>query len=263
MLTTALCAIALRRSLLASVLALVLAIGGTPARAETDLIDPHAAQLLRQMSQALGGAETLSFKAYSLFDEIEPSGVKIKFGQVQEVTLKRPDRLHFTTERDDGTRREGWYDGKTLTIARDDKKTFSQVAVPGTIDELLDWVQDHNLTHVPLIDLLYSDLYGKIEGDLLSGVYAGERSLEGVPLDHLSFETTPGDVQLWLEKGETPLPRRVVITFVAIEGEPEYIGLIREWSLDRPVDDAAFHFEPPAGWQKVDLPVAAPTVPAR
>ena len=80
----------------------------SPARAQTDadeesLLDPAAIERLQAMSDFLGAADTLRFRAGGFFDEVEDSGVKIKRFTVYDIVLDRPDHLHFRTQFDDGT----------------------------------------------------------------------------------------------------------------------------------------------------------------
>jgi hypothetical protein len=245
---------AIGRLLPVCLVVLGVSIAAIGASAEEDLIDPKASDLFKQMSDALGQAQTLQFKAYALYDDFEKSGVKFKRGLVQEVTLRRPDRLHFRTTTDAGTVREGWYDGKTFTVAEPNQKVYGQIDAPASLDELLDLIQDTYNVQVPTVDLLYSDLFERLKNDLLSAVYVGERRVDTALLDHLSLETTPADVQLWLEKGDVPVPRRMVIDLVSVDGEPEYLVLFQDWFLGQFVNDGEFRFAPPADWTKVEIP---------
>jgi hypothetical protein len=245
---------AIGRLLPVCLVVLSVSIAANGVSANEELIDPKASNLFKQMSDALGRAQSLQFKAYALYDDFEKSGVKYKRGLVQEVTLRRPDRLHFRTTTDEGIVREGWYDGKTLTVAEPNRKVYGQIDAPASLDELLDLLQDTYNVQVPTVDLLYSDLFGRLKEHLLSAVYIGERRVDATLLDHLSLETTPADVQLWLEKGDVPVPRRMVIDLVSVDGEPEYLVLFRDWFLGHFVNDGEFRFAPPADWTKVEIP---------
>ena len=219
-----------------------------------ELMDPKALDLFKQMSATVGQAETVQFKAYALFDDFETSGVKYKRGLVQEVTIHRPNKLHYRTIEDNGTIREGWYDGQTFTVAQPQKRLYAQIKAPATLDELLDVIQDKSKIYLPTVDILYSDLYGQLKDHLLSGVYIGENIVDDNRLDHISFETTPADVQFWIEKGGIRVPRRIVLTFTAVKGEPEYLVIFRNWILNAFVNDGEFRFVPPKDWKQVELP---------
>ena len=210
------------------------------------------------MSDVLAKTRSLSLKAESLYDQVESSGVKIKRAVSQEVVLRRPDSLYFRSVRDDGKVREGRYDGKALTIVPEGGGAYARVDVPGTVDTMLDLIQADYQVNVPVADLLYDDLYGRVKDRLLSGVDLGERTIGGEVLDHLSFETTGVDWQLWLERGDRPLPRRLVVTFVNAPGEPEYLTVIKEWKLDPTIEGEMFRFDPPADWRRIELPKVPP-----
>ncbi len=221
-------------------------------------LDPRAVEKLQRMSDALAKTRSLSLKAESLYDQVESSGVKIKRAVSQEVVLRRPDSLYFRSVRDDGKVREGRYDGKALTIVPEGGGTYARVEVQGTVDTMLDLIQADYQVNVPVADLLYDDLYGRVKDSLLSGVDLGERTIGGEVLDHLSFETTGVDWQLWLERGDRPLPRRLVVTFVNAPGEPEYLTVIKEWKLDPTIEGEMFRFDPPADWRRIELPKVPP-----
>jgi hypothetical protein len=234
----------------------ILASGMTAGVASAaDLMDEKAVALFQRMSETLGRAPTLSFTAKTLYDDIEPSGVKVKRGMVQEVTVMRPDRLHFRTVVEGMPTRTGWYDGKTLTVAVPAEQIYAQVDAPGTLDELLDLLQDRYGIYLPIVDLLYTDFYGRTEPYLLSGVLYGEKMIENHAVQHVSFETTPGDVQLWIDRSDiAPVPRRMVVTFTALEHEPEVVMHFEDWVLGDYVDPSVFEVVPRESWKKVEMP---------
>ena len=247
------------RSSAAALLALGLWMAAATVSAqEPGPIDPRAVEKLQRMSEVLAEARSLSLKAESLYDQVESSGVKIKRAVSQEVVLRRPDSLYFRSVRDDGKVREGRYDGKALTIVPQGGGAYARIDVPGTVDTMLDLIQADYQVNVPIADLLYGDLHGRVKDHLLSGVYLGERTVGGEVLDHLSFETTGVDWQLWLERGDRPLPRRLVVTFVNAPGEPEHLTVIKEWELDPALEGEMFSFDPPADWRRIEIPKVPP-----
>ena len=234
-------------------------VAATASAGESARIEPRAAERLQRMSDVLAKAGSLSLKAESLYDQVEEgSGVKVKRAVTQEVVLRRPDGLYFRSVRDDGKVREGRYDGKALTIVPEGGGAYARIDVPGTVDAMLDLVQAEYQVNLPITDLLYDDLYGRVKDHLLSGVHLGERTVGGEVLDHLSFETTGVDWQLWLERGDRPLPRRLVVTFVNAPGQPEYLTVITDWKLDPAVEEATFRLDPPADWRWIELPKLPP-----
>src|SRR5215211_3319216 len=247
------------RACASTLLALQLwAAGAAAAAEEGGPMDPRAVERLRSMSDTLAKARTLSFEAETLYDQVELSGVRIKRAVSHEVVLRRPEDLYFESRRDDGKVREGRYDGKALTVVPEGGGSYARIDAPGTVDTMLDLIQADYQVNVPVADLLYDNLYGRVKDRLLSGVYLGERTIGGEVLDHLSFETTGVDWQLWLEMGDRPLPQRLVVTFVNAPGEPEYLTVIKELKPDPAIEGEMFRFDPPADWRRIEIPKIPP-----
>ena len=239
----------------AFLLAAVLAGGVAAAQdgsADDGLIDPQAERRLRAVSDYLGSADTLRFQAASFFDEVEDSGVKVKRFIIHDVVVQRPDRLHFRSRFDDDTSRIGWYDGTRFVVASETEGLYIDVEAPETIDELVDMLQqDYGMT-LPVADLLYSDFFAAQAPHILSAAYLGERRADDLVLDHLSFESTGADWQLWAEADDTPVPVRMVIEFIHAEGAPQYMITLRDVAIDGPVDDALFQPDLLPEWQLVE-----------
>jgi len=245
------------------ILLLLLGIGtaGAAANAQESLFDPKAEAILQRMSDFLAQAKSFSFKAYSLYDATEDSGIKIKRAIFQDVTVRRPDRLRFHSSLDDGTQRDAWYDGSHLIIVPKDQKKFAEINVPNTLDGMLDEILDNYPINVPLADLLYSNVYKTAKENLISAVYLGERNIDGDILDHLSFESTGADWQIWVEHGDRPVPRRMVIDFVNVPGEPEYMTILQDWHFGQDVGDDTFQFTPPKDWKRFEIAKSPPASP--
>ena len=246
-----------------SVLALVLAGGmavaqdGSPDQEsgspeEQQRVRDLAEERLRAVSEYLGSAETLRFRASSFFDEVEDSGVKVKRFIVHDVVVQRPDRLHFRSRFDDGTSRVGWYDGVRFVVASETEGVYVEIDAPPTIDALLDMLQQDLGMALPVADLLYSDFFGVQAPHILSAAYLGERRFNDLVLDHLSFESTGADWQLWSEADDTPVPIRMVIEFVHAESAPQYMITLRDVAIGEPVDSTLFQPDLLPEWQQVE-----------
>jgi hypothetical protein len=143
-----------------------------------------------------------------------------------------------------------WYDGSTLALLYQEENEYSMVKVPDTIDAMLDHLIDNYEVPIPMADFFYGDVYKAFFDYLISGAYMGQRLVDGVVCHHLSFESTGVDWQLWVEVGEKPLPRRFVITYLNLRGEPEYFAGMT-WDLNPQLDQAMFQFTPPEGAKEV------------
>ena len=53
--------------------------------------------------------------------------------------------------------------------------------------------------------------------------------VDGVECDHLAFRNLETDWQIWIERGERPLPRKYVITSKTVATAPQYTLRLRDW----------------------------------
>ena len=74
----------------------------------------------------------------------------------------------------------------------------------------------------------------------------------GTTCQQYAFRQDDIDWQIWIQKGDYPLPRKLVITTKTDEARPQ-LTAVYTWNLAPSFNDAAFTFDPPAGAGKVVL----------
>ena len=75
--------------------------------------------------------------------------------------------------------------------------------------------------------------------------YIGTSRIDGTECDHIAIRQPDVDWQVWIEKGDTPLPRKVVITTKKQPTQPQFIGTLK-WDINPSIDSNLFTFTPPA-----------------
>jgi hypothetical protein len=55
-----------------------------------------------------------------------------------------------------------------------------------------------------------------------SGYYVGEATIAGILCDNLALRNEDEDVQLWVAQGDKPVPRRIVVTYKNLDGQPQF-----------------------------------------
>jgi hypothetical protein len=222
-----------------------------------------ALERLKAMSDVLGQARGFSVVVTSLFDEPTAGGLAIKRLSRHTIKLKRPNKLAFEAELDDGTTRLGWFDGRTFTVATPATRSYFELPTEGTVDELVSAVESRGLG-LPVTDFLYTDVFGALGRFLIAGADLGERRIGADVTRQLGFESLASNWQLWISVGSRPLPERFVAVYVRQLGDPEYVATFSDWSLEAPADG---EFTPriEADWRKVPPPgtngTVAPPVP--
>ena len=175
-----------------------------------------------------------------------PSAIDLEADRVQ-VEIRSPKRS-----------RGLWYDGQSLTLLDRRHNLYGTVAVPETIDKVLDAANDKFGINFPLEDLLVNDPYASASAAIKGGVFFGQVTVLGTPCQHIAFSTDVVDWQLWIQDGPNPLPRKLVITYKREATAPQFTAILSDWKLKSGISDKTFVFTPPKGSAKIEiLPAAA------
>lgn len=81
-------------------------------------------------------------------------------------------------------------------------------------------------------------------------MFVGPSQIDGVTCGHYAFRQEGLDWQVWIQFGDYPLPRKLVLTTLTDEARPQYVATFN-WNLAPAFNDAAFTFVPPKGAGKV------------
>jgi hypothetical protein len=227
-----------------------------PAKPE---ISEEASAALLRMGQTLRAAEQFSFQAQTIRVYSEANGEPLHIFHSIKVTVHRPNRMLGEITGDDGSAKL-FFDGKTATLFSAAEKKYVSIPIPeGTIEGMLKEAVGRIGVDFPLADFL-SDAPNKA---FLTGVTSGRVvntvTIDGATYDHLFFSQPPGiELELWLSKNQQSLPRRLIVTYRSLPGEPNFIAQFADWNFNIHPSDADFTFQPPPGAVQVALkPVAA------
>ncbi len=75
--------------------------------------------------------------------------------------------------------------------------------------------------------------------------------ISGVMCDHLALRSEKEDVQVWIAWGDEPVPRRIVIAYRELEGQPQFSAQFTEWDFSPEFSDTTFTFSPPEGAERI------------
>jgi hypothetical protein len=229
-----------------------------PAKQAKPTISEEASAAVLRMGQALS-AKQFSFQAKTIRVYTEAGGVPLHIFHTMKVTVQRPNHVAAEVTGDDGSDKLV-FDGKTLVIFSGQNKKYASLSVPDgtTIDGMLKEAVGRYGIDFPLADLL-SEAPNKA---FLTGVSSGRLvdtvMIDGAPYDHLFFSQPPGiDLELWLPKTGQAVPRRLIVTYRAPPGQPNFVAEFSDWNFDIHPSESEFVFQPPAGTEQVALKPAA------
>ena len=249
-------------AILASVLAATLA--AVPAGAQAQ--GSEAKSILKAMSDYVSSQKTIEITFDSDIEVITPQLEKIQFTNSGEVLLSRPDKLR--AHRVGGYAEvELFFDGKTVSVLGKSINGYAQFEAPGTVDRLIEALRAGHGIALPGADLLLSNSYDALVAGVKEAKHIGRGVIDGRECEHLAFRNFDTDWQLWVEVGEKPIPRKLVITSKTLNNAPQYTLRVKGWKTGVEPAPEAFTFVPPAGAKKLspdalieldELPQGAP-----
>jgi hypothetical protein len=189
------------------------------------------------MSDYIAGQQNFSVAYDSDVEVITPDLQKIQFTNSGTMLVSRPDKMW--AERKGGYSDVALFlDGKTLTIVGKHSNAYAQANAPDSIDETIDVLRNEYGAEIPGADLVLSNVYDALSEGVLDAKHIGEGVVDGVECDHLAFRNEETDWQIWVEKGNRPIPRKYVITSKAVAAAPQYTLLIKDWKEGEAASDA-------------------------
>ncbi len=224
------------------------------ASTSAPVIDRAAERLMVDFCGLLKAANRFSFHLESSYDEVLKTGMKVQYHKSSEFVVERPSRLRVDAESDKGER-SYVYDGKSVTVYDPERALYAAFPAPATLDAMLDAAEAQGIV-IPLDDLAHSRPCAGLAENVREGLYAGRHYWDGEPHHHLVFTTGGAEIQLWLDVGEIPLLRRVVIDYRTKPGVPRYEGVLTDWNFDPAVDARTFKFMPPEGAKRIEFRTA-------
>jgi hypothetical protein len=245
-----------------SVLVIVFLVGmfaGTLApRTAAAARDAQAMATLQRMADFLSQAQRLSVTAEIGFDVVQASGEKLEFGETRQFLIRRPDRVRVDITKRDGDTSGFIFNGQEIAVFNSREQVYATAARPGTLDEAIAYFLNDLDMRFPLAELFSTRLAEALTAKVRSAYNVGPERIMGVPCEHIALRGDQADMQLWVAQGDQPRPCRLVITYTAAEGQPQFWAQFRDWNLSPDVPDAQFAFTPPEGAAKIAFAARKP-----
>ncbi len=91
-----------------------------------------------------------------------------------------------------------------------------------------------------LSEFLFINTFKTLTKNVTSGRSLGPSRVSGAMCRHLIFRGNDIDWQIWIEDGNRPVPRKLVITYKSRPESPQFIALIKDWVSNKTIRDAAY-----------------------
>lgn len=215
-------------------------------------IDPGAMAALDKMGTYLRTLKAFQVKAVETTDDVLDNGQTVQSDRVVDVLAVRPNRL-FAEIKSDDIHPFFLYDGKNFTLFAQLDNYYATVPAPPTIGDLIDKLDEKYGIDMPLVDLfMWGSPQSIAAQQIKSAIDIGPSSVEGTTCEQYAFRQDGLDWQIWIQQGDYPLPRKLVLTTVDDNARPRYSQVLT-WNLAPSFDDATFTFEPPKDARKIAI----------
>jgi hypothetical protein len=212
--------------------------------------DPDAIKALEGMSNYLKTLKAIQVHVVTSRDEVLEDGQNVTFSGTVDMIAERPNRLRAEVI-NDKQHRMYFGDGKTFSVWARPVNYYASIPAPPTLRELADKLSDQYNLELPVADLFHwGD--GRSTAGIVGAIAVGPAQIDGTTCEHYAFRQEGADWQVWIQRGDYPLPRKLVITTTTDPARPRFTSVIT-WNLAPSYNDAAFTFDPPKDAKRIML----------
>jgi hypothetical protein len=215
---------------------------------------------LDRMATFLRSLQDVEVEGETTTDDILASGQKVQYGGTVKLKIRRPDRMAAEVV-SDRKNEQMFYDGTTFTVFQPKVGYYASFAAPPDLRGLVNVLEQRYGIDLPLADLFrWGTDTGQIEA-IQRATYLGRSNVKGAPCEHFAFHQADVDWEVWIQEGDQPLPRKLVITTLTEKTQPQYMAIMT-WNLRPKPDPLAFTFNPPPNARRISFETASITRPA-
>lgn len=226
------------------------------AAAPKGVVEPASVAALGKMSAYLRTLSDFEIRMATQRDEVDAYGQLVTLNGEATYKVRRPGAFNIAVAEDAGSRVFN-YDGKAVTVYDPKTGYYARFDAPPTIRQTLEAAKASYGVTVPL-----ADLFNWGEGDaqssrLTSGHFVGATKVDGQEADQYAFRQPGVDWQIWIAKGDKPVPLRVVIVGSSDPARPQFEANL-SWDTAPQFASDAFVFTPPAGAKAIQIRTISP-----
>jgi hypothetical protein len=220
--------------------------------ANEGVIEDGAVDAIKEMSNYLMQAKTLAITSQGSMDAVTSDGQRIQLDGTTTYKVRRPGFVIDYSS--DIKSRRFIYDGKNFTVYSPKLGFYASVPAPGTNKEVLDTIYSKFGISLPLEDLFrWGDGSNSDRIAALKSAYeVGPATIDGVETDHFAFREADVDWEVWIQQGDQPVPRKLVIVDRTDPSRPTFTARL-SWQINPTFADSDFTFVPDANAKKIQL----------
>jgi len=212
-------------------------------------IDPDAMKALDKMGAYLRTLKDFQVQAEITTEDVLEDGEKLQYGSTTTLLAQFPSKLRVSMEGEQKSRMF-FYDGKSFTLFARRAGYYATVPAPETIGKLIEAIREKYDVDIPLVDLFLWGGPNASTSEITDATDVGPGTVDGETCEHYAFRQPGLDWQVWVQLGEHPLPRKLVLTTTTDEARPQHTSVLT-WNLAPSYNAEAFVFDPPDDAKKI------------
>jgi len=242
------------RKITCAIAALALSTGLVYAESGGTQQDTRAMEVLAEMSAFTGALDKVVINAVAFSDARLDQGLMVANSTEIEVVMNRPGSMLINSF--DGVATKGLYfHEEMLTVFNSETMYYAQADIPGDIDDGMAFALENLGVEAPLMDLLSRKTSTNLITPEVTVLYLTDNSrVGGVDCHHIALRGPDSDVQIWIEEGDRPVPRKLMITSKWEGGSPRFWANL-QWDTERKIDTKVFEFKAPESATKIEFVV--------
>jgi hypothetical protein len=234
------------------ILIAVMSFSTVNAQADGVRQDAKAVDVLKKMAAYKSSLDQVTIKGVTLTDARLGAGLIVTNSEEVQVSIDRPGSMHISSF--DGETNKGLYfHNGLLTVFNSESKLYAQAEIPKDIDAAMEFALEELDIEAPLMDMIYRDVSAHLIGSDETILYLTDKSrVGGTDCHHIAIRGSEADVQLWVEEGDRPMTRKIMITSKWEGGSPRFIANLH-WDDDPKFKPDMFEFKAPEGATKIEF----------
>jgi len=208
--------------------------------------DEKAKEVLKSMSAYTDSLDRLVIKGVSLTDARLGAGLMVSNSTELKLSIDRPGSAYISSFDGVQSKELFFHDGQ-LTVFNSESGFYAQASIPKEIEAAMEFALEELDVEAPLMDLIYRDASAHLLSSNETILYLTDKArIAGTDCHHIAIRGAEADVQLWVEEGDRPLPRKIVITSKWEAGSPRFMANLM-WDTDPQFEKDTFAFKAPEG----------------
>jgi hypothetical protein len=195
--------------------------------AAANAISPDALAQIRRMTDYIAAMPEARMTVIESREEPVAGAGRVRKQVTRSYVMRRPNQLAWSAT-GSGVSASGAFNGTELKLENKINSRDTTIPIVGTLDTLLEKLRNQEKLTLPMADLFASNVYDRLTGEMTTARYMGVHQMDGEACHYVACENGPIQWQMWIAQSGNPVPKRVIIRYLNIQGAPRFGAIIKE-----------------------------------